>query len=133
MVDIQEKKAVRVRCAHEVGQLSKILAPLAEARVNVEATNAVTLNDEGYVTIVTDDNRKALDLWRKAGYVADEIDLIAVDLPNKPGELATIANRLGQAGINIHWAQSSVRSGAESGLVLLSTSDNRDAIRRIRV
>lgn len=132
MLDVQERKGVRVRCAQEVGQLGRVLAPLAEARVNVEAINAITLNDEGYLTIVTDNNRKAIDLWNKAGLVAEEVDLLGIELDNRPGELATVANKLGQARIDVRWVNSSVRSGQDRAVMYLSTSDNREALRRIR-
>ncbi|MBI2981152.1 MAG: hypothetical protein HYY44_02440 [Deltaproteobacteria bacterium] len=131
MSQVEERKAVRVRCAQEVGQLAQVLAPLAEARVNIEAISAVTVNDEGYLQVVTDNNRKAIELWRKAGLVADEVDVIEVVIPNKAGELATVTAKLRSAKIDIRSCYASAPRG-DNSVVWLSTSDNREALRKIR-
>ena len=131
MINAEERKAVRLHVPQAVGQLGRVLAPIAEARINVESFNTVTVNDEAYLTIVTDNNRKAIELWEKAGFMAEEVSLIGLELPNKAGELATVANRLGQAGVDIRYAYASSKGDANNW-VFLSTSNDQEAIRRIR-
>lgn len=131
MVEVKERKAIRVWVTNRVGELAKVLAPIAEAKINVEVINAATLNDAGYLTLVTDNNQKALKLWEDANLTVKEVDLVAVGVPNRAGELAAIANRLSRAGIDIS-------SLCSAGLVdnqywvLLTTANNAEAIRAIR-
>ena len=131
MINAEERKAVRLRVPQAVGQLGRVLAPVAEARINVESLNTVTVNDEAYLTVVPDNNRKAIELWEKAGFLCEEVNLIGLELPNKAGELATVANRLGQAGIDIRYCYASSR-GTENNWVFLSTSNDQEALRQIR-
>jgi hypothetical protein len=130
-IEAVEAKAVRIRMSNEVGALAKVLAPIAEAQVNVEAIDATSVNDEGWLTVVTDNNRKALELWEKSGWIAQEVNLINLSLPNKPGELATVVNRLGQAGIDIRYVYAASTVGDLCN-VCLTTSDNIEALKIIR-
>jgi len=131
MINAEERKAVRLRVPQAVGQLGRVLAPIAEARINVLSLNTVTVNDEAYLTVVTDNNRQAIELWERAGFLCEEVGLIGLELPNKPGELATVANRLGQAGVDIRYAYASSH-GSENNWVFLATSNDQEALRRIR-
>jgi len=51
---------------------------------------------------------KAIDLLSQNDYLFDMMPVIAVELENKPGELAKIASQFGQEGININYVYGSV-------------------------
>ena len=51
---------------------------------------------------------KAIDLLSKADYVFDILPVIAIELENRPGELARIASKFGEEGININYVYGSV-------------------------
>ena len=66
---------------------------------------------------------KALDLLTESGYLFDIMPVIAVKLKNQPGELAEIANQLGQAGININYVYGSVADGDQQCLFVFCPDD----------
>ncbi len=51
---------------------------------------------------------KAIDLLSKNDYLFDIMPVIAVELGNRPGELAAIATKFGEEGININYVYGSV-------------------------
>ena len=53
---------------------------------------------------------KAIDLLSKGDYTFDIMPVIAIELDNKPGELAAITSRFGEEGININYVYGSVSS-----------------------
>jgi hypothetical protein len=53
---------------------------------------------------------KAIDLLSKHDYIFDMMPVIALELDNKPGELAKITSRFGEEGININYVYGSVQS-----------------------
>jgi hypothetical protein len=55
--------------------------------------------------------------------LALESDVITIETENKPGVLATIAERLAQAEVNIEYAYLAADSKAEKGLIILRPSD----------
>ena len=56
---------------------------------------------------------KAIDLLSQNDYLFDMMPVIAVELQNKPGELAKIASQFGQEGVNINYVYGSVVSSPE--------------------
>jgi hypothetical protein len=62
------------------------------------------------VRILAEDGKtnKAIDLLSKNDYLFDIIPVIALELANRPGELARIASRFGDEGININYVYGSV-------------------------
>jgi hypothetical protein len=62
------------------------------------------------VRILAEDGKtnKAIDLLSKNDYLFDIIPVIALELENRPGELARIASRFGDEGININYVYGSV-------------------------
>ena len=53
---------------------------------------------------------KAIDLLSQHEYIFDMMPVIALELDNKPGELAKITSRFGEEGININYVYGSVQS-----------------------
>lgn len=51
---------------------------------------------------------KAIDLLSQQEYVFDIMPVIAIELENRPGELAKAATRMGEEGININYVYGSV-------------------------
>ena len=53
---------------------------------------------------------KAIDLLSRNDYLFDIMPVVALELDNKPGELAKITTRFGEEGININYVYGSVQS-----------------------
>jgi hypothetical protein len=62
------------------------------------------------VRILAEDGKtnKAIDLLSQNDYLFDIIPVIALELDNRPGELAKITTRFGDEGININYVYGSV-------------------------
>lgn len=62
------------------------------------------------IRILVNQTDKAIDLLSRNEYVFDILPVIAIELENRPGELAKIAGKFGQEGININYVYGSVSS-----------------------
>ncbi len=58
----------------------------------------------------------AIDLLSRNDYIFDIIPVIAIQLDNKPGELARISSKFGEEGININYVYGSVANADEKCL-----------------
>lgn len=70
---------------------------------------------------------QAIDLLSQNNYIFDMLPVIAVELDNRPGELAKIATRLGQEGININYVYGSVVGPDEKCLFIFCPDDIEQA------
>lgn len=66
---------------------------------------------------------KAIDLLSQQEYIFDIMPVIAVELENRPGELAGMASKLGQEGININYVYGSVAPSGGKCLFIFCPDD----------
>lgn len=66
---------------------------------------------------------KAIDLLSRNGYLFDIMPVVAVELENRPGELAKISTQLGQEGININYVYGSVATSGGKCLFVFCPDD----------
>jgi hypothetical protein len=68
------------------------------------------------IRMLVDQTDKAIDLLSKNDYLFDIMPVMALELENKPGSLAAIANKFGEEGININYVYGTVSSPDEKCL-----------------
>jgi hypothetical protein len=83
------------------GMLASLTEVLAGAGVNIEALAAFGFDGEGVVRLVVDDATLARRALREAGLAAEEKQVLTTYLPHSPGQLATVARKLADSGVNI--------------------------------
>jgi hypothetical protein len=85
------------------GELARLSRILGDADVNIEGMCAVTSGGgAAEVHVLVDDLAPALEALEGAGVeIAGENEVIVVPLEDRPGALAEVARRLGEADINI--------------------------------
>jgi hypothetical protein len=66
---------------------------------------------------------KAIDLLSSGDYIFDIMPVIAIELENRPGEMAKIATRFGEEGININYVYGSV-AGPEGKCLFVFCPDD---------
>jgi hypothetical protein len=75
------------------------------------------------IRLLVDDTDKTIDLLSKNDYIFDILPVIALELENRPGELAKIASKFGEEGININYVYGSVSSAEEKCLFVFCPED----------
>jgi hypothetical protein len=80
--------------------------------------------------LTTDGNARARKALTKLGIESKEEDVVAVEMPNKIGELEKVAKKIAGAGINIVYVYGTTGTGRSSAC-LFQTFDNAKAIKVI--
>lgn len=75
------------------------------------------------IRLLVGNTDKAIDLLSKNDYVFDIMPVIALELENRPGELAAITSKFGEEGININYVYGSVSSPDEKCLFVFCPED----------
>lgn len=112
------------------GLLAEVTGALAGAKVNITAICAYSWDHTAYVDMTVDDPAKAKKSLIQQGFEIEAEDVIAVEMPNKPGELDKVARVLADAGINISYMYGTTSAGRTS-TAIFSTSDNRAALKKL--
>jgi len=126
MISIQTQLAIFLD--NRPGTLARTCQALAKAKVNILALSISDTVDHAVVRLVVDDAKQAVKVLEGMHATVQERDVIFMDVPNKPGMLAKIAEQLAEAGINIEYAYCTASTTQESGNLVLRTNDIEETI-----
>ena len=79
--------------------------------------------DHALIRLLVSNTDKAVDLLSKNGYLFDIMPVIAIELENRPGEMAKVASKFGEEGININYVYGAVSSTDARCLFVFSPED----------
>jgi hypothetical protein len=82
--------------------------------------------------MVVSDPRKALHIFEAHGTLAVESDVLLIENENRPGMLSRIACRLAEHKVNIEYAYLASLPSARKGLLIMSVSDPKKALRVLK-
>ncbi len=83
------------------GELAKLAAILGEAGINIDAISAESVGGRSYMSIIVNQPMQAREALMKSGYACTNRTVLVVRLDDRPGALAALARRLGDAGVDI--------------------------------
>ncbi len=116
---------------NRAGVLADVAADLARHGISVRALTVANLVDHAIVRLVVSEPQKALHLLGDRGVLVVTSPVLAVDMPDEAGALASIAKRLGRAGVNIEYAYGSSPVGGGRAAVYIHVSDVTTARRAL--
>lgn len=90
-----------VHATHRPGEIGRIANILAKVGVNIKSIAAMSINNQGMIRIIPDDIEATRSSLQQANVRFDESEVVQVLLENKAGELAEVADKLSNAGINL--------------------------------
>lgn len=110
------------------GTLAHVCSTLAKEGINILAISVSDTVDHAVVRMVVNDPKKAIDILGQTNVLVQEREVVLMEVPNKPGELGRIAEKLAKFGINIEYAYCAAVEGQKSGALVLRTSDLEETI-----
>ncbi len=92
---------VAVFVENKPGQTARITRILADARVNICWVTIANSGSFGVMKFLVDKRDLAVQALREEGLMVSLREVLAVEVPNKPGALQSVADLLGRASINL--------------------------------
>ena len=131
MAKASKAKQINLTLPNEVGTLAKVSSVISGAKVNITAICAWGDKEKAYFYMVVDRHIKVKNALTKAKFTVADEDVILVEMPNKPGEMQKVAEKIADAGIDILYTYGSAGSGRTSFCVF-KTDNDKKAIKLIR-
>jgi len=125
-------KQLSVFLENRPGTLARMCEALAEKGINLLALSVSDTVDHAVVRMVVDKPTDALHLLGSSGVLVVENDVLLMQVPNRAGALAVIANQLAENHINIEYAYCTATEDQPSGMLVLRTRDPKHALRVLR-
>ena len=114
-----------ITAGNKVGLLADIAMALADQGINIESVVGYEVDDMAKLMLVTNANIRIIDMLKKKKYASvKEVEVVLVNLENKPGALKVVTTELANNKIDIRHIYVTSPSDGTSSKMILQTSDN---------
>jgi hypothetical protein len=114
------------------GMLGQVADSLGENGVSIRAFMAAVMDGKGFVRVVVDRPAAARRIFASHGWKTTEDEVVEVTVPDQPGALGAVAERLGRAGVNIQYAYVGTAKSAQKVNLYLAVPDVKAAMKALR-
>ena len=110
------------------GRLAEVTCILGEAGINIRALSLADTSDFGILRLIVNDREKAMAILKEKGFTVGKTEVVAVEVPDRPGGLALILQALDTVAINVEYMYAFVERCGENAVMIFRFSDNDRAI-----
>ncbi|MDI6644428.1 MAG: ACT domain-containing protein [Methanobacteriaceae archaeon] len=116
-------KQLSIFLENKKGRLWKAINILGEAGINIRALSIADTSDFGILRLIVPDPGKAKKILEDNNFIVKMNEVIAVELSDQPGGLASVLKILNKSDINLEYLYAFVDEKEEKAIVLLRTED----------
>lgn len=114
------------------GMLGRVAAALGASKVDIRAFMATAMAGRGFVRVVVDRPAVARKVFAAQGWETTADEVVEVTIPDRPGALGAVADRLGADGINIEYSYLGNARAARRVNLYLAVGDLKAALKALR-
>lgn len=116
-------KQISVFLENKAGRLAHVTKVLGEAAINIRALSIADTSDFGILRLIVSDPDKAYKILKEAGFTVSETEVIAVQVPDSPGGLATVLEQMSEENLNIEYLYAFLGTSENDALVIFKVED----------
>lgn len=119
---------ISVFLENKPGSLAEVTRILGESGVNIRALSLADTKDFGILRLIVNDNEKAREVLGRRGLTIRKTEVVAVEVPDRPGGLAEILKVLSEADINVEYLYAFVQQSGENAIIIFRFDETDRAI-----
>lgn len=114
------------------GRLADVASVLARAGINIRALSLADTTDFGILRLIVNDTEKAKQVLKENGFTVGKTEVIAVEVPDRPGGLAEILNIMKNNGINVEYMYAFVQKSGGNAIIIFRFDGLEKAIETLQ-
>ncbi len=127
-----EVSQVSIFLENRSGGLADVAEVLARNNVDMKAVSVADMSDFGILRLIVDDAERTRGVLKDAGFTVDKTDVVAVEVPDRPGGLADTLRALRTGGINVEYMYSAARKSGDRAVIIFRFDDAKKAVEVLR-
>ena len=120
-------KQISIFIENKKGSLAEVTDFIAKNNINLRALSIADTQDFGILRIITDDPDNARDMLKQEGYTVTATSVLAVELDDAPGSMASILSVLSNAEVSVEYTYAFMSSVAGKAYMIFRVDDNDKA------
>ena len=110
------------------GRLAEVTQILGEAAINIRALSLADTSDFGILRLIVNDVAKAKDVLKDKGFTVSKTEVVAVEVPDRPGGLSAILQALDRESINVEYMYAFVERCGGNAVIIFRFDETDKAI-----
>ncbi len=123
---------ISVFLENKSGRLAEVTDVLAGEGINIRALSLADTADFGILRLIVDDIEKAKRILKDNDFTVGRTEVLAVEVPDKPGGMAGLLKVLNNAGINVEYMYAFVQKSGEHAIIIFRFDELEGAIRALQ-
>ena len=119
---------ISVFIENKFGRLAEVTRILGDAGVNIRTLSLADTSDFGILRLIVDHTDQAKSALKERGFTVSKTEVVAVEIPDRPGGLADVLQALDEEGINVEYMYAFVERNAENAVMIFRFDETRKAI-----
>ncbi len=119
---------IAVFLENKSGRLAEITRVLAENNVNIRALSVADTTDFGILRLIVDNNQAAEQALRQNGFTIGKTEVVAVEVTDQPGGLASVLETLNEESLNVEYMYAFVEKSGANAAIIFRFDDTDTAI-----
>jgi hypothetical protein len=111
-------KQISVFLENKKGRLAQVVGLIAAEKINIRALSLADTTDFGVLRLIVNDPEKCFAVLKDNSFVAQQTDVIAVEVPDRPGGLQQILQVFDAGGVNIEYMYAFVEKKSDNAIVI---------------
>ena len=122
---------ISVFLENTTGRLCEVTKTLAMANINLRAISIPDTADFGILRLIVDKTGDAVNALNDAGFTTRQTDVVAVEIEDVPGSLASLMELFQKTGINIEYLYASLEGKNCRAVVIFKLDDHEKGLKII--
>lgn len=114
---------IAVFLENKSGRLAEITSIIAGEGVNIRALSVADTADFGILRLIVDDVEKAKSALKENGFTVGITNVLAVEVADKVGGLATVLKTIEKGGLNVEYMYAFVNKSGENAVLIFRFED----------
>ena len=114
------------------GRLAEVTDILAKTGVNIRALSLADTADFGILRLIVNDTEKAKKVLKESGFTVRMNEVVAVEVPDRPGGLAGILGALQGKNVNVEYMYAFVQKSGEHAIIIFRFDEIEKAVDTLR-
>lgn len=110
------------------GRLAEIARILGDTGINIRALSLADTTDFGILRLIVNDREKAKVVLKDKGFTVSKTEVVAVEVPDRPGGLSEILQTLDSESINVEYMYAFVERCGENAVIIFRFDETEKAI-----
>jgi hypothetical protein len=110
------------------GRLAEITRILGDAGINIRALSLADTSDFGILRLIVNDVETAKAVLKEKGFTVSKTEVVAVEVPDRPGGLSSLLQTLDADQINVEYMYAFVERCGGNAVIIFRFDETDKAI-----